>query len=599
MSNSVVLRYRAFAPVKSTCGKVRCFHDEAATASHLPHQRYRLRNFFIPKSSTDKGHESKIQSGHELLTSSGYVYQPPQRAGVFHFLPLGNRVLEKLEKLVDKHMRSIGAAKLSLSSISTEKVWRESGRLKTSLEEGDHELFGLLDRKHSGLLLCPTHEEEITMLMAKSMIPAHEFPIRLYQTTRKYRNEARPRAGLLRTKEFIMKDLYSFDSTKEEALKTYQETRQAYSNFFTELGMPFLVAEADSGNMGGNLSHEYHYESPLGEDTVWQCSSCSYTANDEVVKHEPREYPENVAIKVWQGISTDRNTHVHVVYPSTCDTGAQGSLDDLSILALKPLYSDLDFKISKLTSTAPIPNNTIIVHPSISSDSLATLLQSLQISSPTVIPASTDFTRTQEHDTCPSCSTGHLTSTRTIEVGHTFHLGTRYSSIFNFRSYSSKFPSGDPVQMGCYGIGVTRLIGALADLGKSRIQMKSGAMTCLNWPVPIAPFQIMVVANASNESHSAAAHKLYDTLEKQGFAEEVLLDDRVGLSLVQKLRDADQRGVPVVLVVGREWDKDGSIEVQCRGLASQKLVVKSEDVAATLNGLLQELRGSFAAMSEK
>ncbi|KAI8936257.1 hypothetical protein NX059_006679 [Plenodomus lindquistii] len=215
-------------------------------------------------------------------------------------------------------MSSISASKVSLSSLTTEALWRQSGRYSANSE-----LLRINDRKDSGFLLSPTHEEEITSLVASMVHSYKDLPLRLYQIGRKYRDERRPRQGLLRAKEFTMKDLYTFDSNAAAALETYDQVRKAYTNLFNELRIPYLVADADSGNMGGNLSHEYHFVSPKGEDNIWSCNTCSYIANEELVESkpvhpdttEPTPTLESNTTTVFKAISTDRKTAIHIYMP--------------------------------------------------------------------------------------------------------------------------------------------------------------------------------------------------------------------------------------------------------------------------------------------
>lgn len=211
-------------------------------------------------------------------------------------------------------MSSLGASKLSLSSITTEALWKKSGRYSANSE-----LLRLKDRRDSGFLLSPTHEEEITSLVAGLVHSYKDLPLRLYQTGRKYRDERRPRGGLLRAKEFLMKDLYTFDFSSENALETYKSVRTAYTNLFDEFKIPYLVAEADSGNMGGKLSHEYHFASDKGEDNVWSCNSCSYVANEELVEKSIGDAPppSNEQPLVFTGISSDRTTSIKISIPGS------------------------------------------------------------------------------------------------------------------------------------------------------------------------------------------------------------------------------------------------------------------------------------------
>jgi prolyl-tRNA synthetase len=482
-------------------------------------------------------------------------------------------VQNKLEALIDKHMQSIGASKTSLSSITTEELWRQSGRYSSNSE-----LLRVTDRKDSGFLLSPTHEEEITALVASMIQSYKDLPLRLYQIGRKYRDERRPRQGLLRAKEFLMKDLYTFDHSPDNALKTYESVRQAYNNLFDELKLPYLVADADSGNMGGKLSHEYHFISPKGEDNVWSCSSCSYVANEELVeKKASNTTPQgSTPPLVFTGISTDRSTSVeiHVPRPASLDASATPTWAEISsfvnLHAAKKALPDtveLDTGIEPaalahfLTKTT---TKTTIHDPSLPAPSSSK-------------PAPLDLTITHSGDACPRCSDGHLSVQKAIEVGHTFHLGTRYSAPLNAVVAMPDSSAREPVHMGCHGIGVSRLIGSIASL----LSDSAG----LNWPRVIAPFEAVVLTTPQTDTRDAA--EVYDALA--GRAEvDLVLDDRPIKSLGWKLRDADLIGYPVVVVMGRGWKDRREVEVQCRRLGVKKDVGLGELRSEVLN-LLEQL----------
>ena len=252
-------------------------NQHRCSSSQIQHDdRYRLSNFFIPTQRRPND-ATGPEYGHDLLVRAGFLRQA--YSGIFHLLPLGLRVLSKLENLIDKHMRRLGASKVSLSSLSSEELWQRSGRLDKGRSS---ELLRLEDRKGAKYLLSPTHEEEITTIIAHTVHSYKDLPLRLYQISRKYRDEPRPRQGLLRGREFLMKDLYTFDATEHAARETYELVREAYVAFLEDLKLPYIVARADSGNMGGTLSHEYHFASSSGEDTIISCDTCNYSINEEL-----------------------------------------------------------------------------------------------------------------------------------------------------------------------------------------------------------------------------------------------------------------------------------------------------------------------------
>ncbi|KAJ1999245.1 hypothetical protein H4R26_005147, partial [Coemansia thaxteri] len=221
------------------------------------------------------GDDGRASSTTDLLTKAGYICQ--SSAGIYTLMPLGHRVVQKIEGIIDEEMQRVGGQKLAMPSLLTPDNWKRTGRWQST---GD-ELFSFKDRKNAMLLLGPTHEEEITAIVKDMVRSYRQYPLRLYQTTRKFRDEARPRAGLLRGREFIMKDMYTFDVTRQQAIKTFHAIEAAYRRCFDRVGVPYAVADADSGNIGGSMSKEFHFVNQSGEDTLLRCQRCGYTANEE------------------------------------------------------------------------------------------------------------------------------------------------------------------------------------------------------------------------------------------------------------------------------------------------------------------------------
>lgn len=539
-------------------------------------------------------------------------------SGVFHMLPLGQRVMDKIERLIDKHMTSLGASRLDLSSLSSQELWTKSGRLNKI----NSELFLLKDRKDAGYLLSPTHEEEITTLVADSVKSYKELPVRLYQISRKYRDELRPRHGLLRSREFLMKDLYTFDITKEAALETYHAVRLAYRALFDELKVAYLVADADSGDIGGDLSHEFHFPTRVGEDNIISCTACEYVANEELAEAatsgegssehasdftflSPNQLETSAplptsAFTVWRGVTRDRATLVNVWYavsPRVHD-GELVSHAEVNMHAIKNLVPDLHSGIEDPVSfwgqlqaqksveaeaSQPMIKIVNLIDAQLPADILKShdnTGKNLPIRPPhapykggfssSVMPnGGQSLLQIQEGDKCPRCSSGVLKIQKAIELGHTFYLGTRYSEPLGAtvtipasqKNKSEKDgASGDviiPMQMGCHGIGVSRMIGAIAET----LSDEKG----LNWPRVIAPYEVMVVASKGNES---AVSEVYDALQGEATSNntrDVAIDDRSN-SFAWKLNDADLVGYPVIVVIGRTWKNGRSCEVQCRRL---------------------------------
>ncbi|KFY47352.1 hypothetical protein V495_01986 [Pseudogymnoascus sp. VKM F-4514 (FW-929)] len=612
--------------------------------SGVPHldQRSRLSKVWTPTGGIAP---NASEDAHSKLVRAGFLRQA--HSGIFHMLPLGLRVQNKVEKLLEKHMSSIGASKLDLSSISSEELWSTSGRLNAI----NAELFRFKDRKEAGYLLAPTHEEEITTLVANTIKSYKELPVRLYQISRKYRDELRPRHGLLRSREFSMKDLYTFDVSPNLAMVTYDQVRAAYVRLFDELKVRYLVAEADSGDIGGDLSHEYHFPTSMGEDHIISCRSCDYVANEELaesalppathdseatwsfVSADAGAAPTKNTFTLWRGVSRDRSTLVNVWYSPR--EGFQGGLE-VNTHAVKSIVPDLDPGIENAAllwaqslekailggqEASPLgakiinlvdyrlPSSLIATIQSGEIDPLWTnspLPSSLGITSSTTAENTSDgqplnLLRISEGDTCPRCKDGSLKIEKAIELGHAFYLGTRYSDPMKA---SVTLPAGycEPeaaategssqaavplkaaqqvqMQMGCYGIGVSRLIGAVAET----LADEKG----LNWPRVIAPYEAVVIPARGQEE---GAVDVYDALaggqSTSRDALDVVLDDRTN-SFPWKMQDADLVGYPIIVVVGRSWKNNKSCEVQCRRLGTKE-EVSLDGLAAYIDKLLVQL----------
>ncbi|KAL8702421.1 MAG: hypothetical protein Q9201_004422 [Fulgogasparrea decipioides] len=518
-------------------------------------------------------------------------------------------------------MTKLGASKVSLASFSAPALWKRSGRYKGN----NAELFQVKDRKGAEFLLSPTHEEEITTLVESAVSSYKQLPLLLYQISRKYRDEPRPRQGLLRTREFLMKDLYTFDATSQEAMETYARARNAYKAFFDELRIPYFVADADPGSIGGSLSHEYHVPTPSGEDTIISCASCSFTANEELarsraaVKNNERSTADLAPHQSWFGISKDKCQLVEAILPRYPGSGEHQSPQrreaQINQHLIKTLYPDLDLGIqrafatfvdywkghrpsgeSRDTKRPPMPRLTriydyrisqsIIDHQTLGNSHSPLAQQLLEIvGSRTSIDASSlDLARIQDGDECPECGNHSLKLQQAVELGHTFYLGDRYSKPMNAtfttspahqvddrsndaqenQDYPARVKQGQAYfQMGCHGIGVSRIIAAVAD----SLADTQGLL----WPSVMAPFEAAILAT---EEHKTAAEEVWDILTRQEPGSDpvdAVLDDR-DKSLGWKLKDADLIGFPVVIVLGSTFSKRRVCEVSVRRWGSRQKV---------------------------
>ncbi|KAJ6259522.1 LOW QUALITY PROTEIN: hypothetical protein Dda_5159 [Drechslerella dactyloides] len=614
--------------------------------------RTRVSNLWLPVSKAKPNPKTDPGDVHSLLLKAGYLRNA--YPGVFHMLPLGLRVQDKLERLIDRNMRAIGASKAALPSISAHSLWQRTGRV----DKMGKELFQFRDRHGTQYLLGPTHEEEITTLVSSTVTSYKQLPLRVYQITRKYRDERRPRAGLLRGREFIMKDLYTFDASYDAALATYDSVVAAYRSIFDELAIPYLLAEADSGNMGGNLSHEYHLPCNTGEDTVLTCnvkkedgSVCGFSANVECVENLPVQPGRWLKrdTKVWYAVSKDRKVLVKAYYPSHVKLasesagegewfkreidpraiqrvvgdeggGIEAGMEEASALNaweenFTPWTDTLDEKTGQakdgesysrliriydghlLDGDGGAKFSTFSEHEAdFGAESQSVIRQFFSDKKiPTVVKTSIASREGEGEqpiflckpitgDPCLRCPNGSLEATTTTELGHTFYLGTRYSDPLKATVGAvddTGAQSQVSMQMGCFGIGVTRLIAAIAEA------MRDEKGLC--WPRVVAPYSVVVVYTGKKEGGESmrdSAEEVYDLIaqaDNRRLEDDIVLDDREE-SVARKMTEADLVGYSVVVVLGARFEKEGVIEVQERATGRKHLVSREE-----LSGKLQEI----------
>ncbi|KAL0635003.1 hypothetical protein Q9L58_006032 [Maublancomyces gigas] len=429
---------------------------------------------------------------------------------------------------------------------------------------------------------------------------------------RKFRDERRPRAGLLRGREFTMKDLYTFDLTEASALETYHEVQGAYRAFFDDLKLPYIVAEADSGKMGGSLSHEYHYPSASGEDTILSCTACSHTFNEEAACAMPLVIQDPADTAVFHGITHDRKTLLNVFYPKPHDSGENEI--HVNVHKIKAIIPDFDPSVgasalelyfanfseykdgkSEIGTYSQIINLFDLRLPrSVTESSFSNhsdqpifpdFIMDKRIPTTSIVsdPATDvplNLLKIKAGDACPKCEAGRLTMTSAVELGHTFHLGTRYSEPLKAVVANEK-REWTPVEMGCHGIGLSRMISAVAEGYRD----ENG----LCWPRVAAPFEVVVTYKGA--AMEADAEEVYDILSSRGLegadGVDVLLDDRQR-DLVWKMKDADLVGYPVMVVLGRGWSSSKKVEVQVRK-TRQKVEVSLGELKAVVEGFLKDL----------
>lgn len=419
---------------------------------------------------------------------------------------------------------------------------------------------------------------------------------------RKYRDEIRPRHGLLRSREFIMKDLYTFDTSPELAIESYRQVSDAYKALFSRLKLPIIVAEASSGDMGGDHSHEYHLAHANGSDTVLTCDHCNYAANDEVAVSRAPSAADPAAIEadnvnVWRGVSKDRKTLVNVWYYN--DKKDNLSPHHVNIHAVKSIVPEIDTAVTGQVNSAQeassdtegqhkvldIVDATLavsydqVVAPRISQEHRGEEVQQTTIAKG-ADGESLNLLSLADGDGCPRCESGSLKIHRALELGHTFYLGTRYTKPFEARVALPHSPKERvELEMGCYGIGVSRIFAAVAE----HLVDEKG----LNWPRIIAPFEAIVIPTSEVTEDTLGFYDMLTGRDGSGTRLDAVLDDRKQ-SFGRKMQDAEATGYPVSIILGKGWKDQGLVEVQCRRLAVKEKVPMA-DIVSYLDTLLSNL----------
>ncbi|MFD9079145.1 proline--tRNA ligase [Streptomyces erythrochromogenes] len=533
---------------------------------------------------------------HRLLVRAGYVRR--SSAGVWTWLPLGKRVLDNVSRVVREEMDAIGAQEVLLPALLPKEPYEVSGRWS---EYGDL-LFRLKDRKGADYLLGPTHEEIFTLVVKDQCTSYKDLPVMLYQIQTKYRDEARPRSGVLRGREFQMKDSYSFDVSDEGLEESYRLHREAYVRIFERLGLDHRIVSAVSGAMGGSASEEFLAPAGAGEDTFVDCPSCDYAANTEAVtfalapvsaEHPP---PEEVDTPDTPTIET---LAAHLGVPASATLKNLLVKVDGEIVAvgvpgdrevdLGKLGEHLAPAVVELVTAEDFTDRPDLVRGYVGPQGLEKVRY---LADPRVAPGTAWVTGANKPDTharnvvcgrdfevdryldvvvvepgdpCPSCGSG-LRLDRAIEIGHIFQLGRKYADAFGLDVLGRE---GKPVRvtMGSYGIGVSRAVAALAE--------QTADERGLCWPAAVAPADVHVVA-AGKAVPLALAEEAAAALAGSGLR--VLLDDRPGLSPGVKLTDAELIGVPWILVAGRR-SAESVVELQDRASGTREELPLAEALA--------------------
>ena len=574
----------------------------------------RWSNYFIPTLREDPA-DAEVVS-HKLLLRAGCIRQ--LSAGIYSLLPLGQRIALKVMQILREEMNAIGGQEFYLPALHPAEIWQESGRWDAIGEE----MFRLKDRKNTDMCLGMTHEEVFTSIARNEIRSYKQLPQVWYQIQIKFRDEARPKSGLIRIRSFIMKDAYSFDVDRAGLDKSFNDQREAYKNIFTRCGIQFLIVEASSGAMGGSESNEFMARTPAGEDLIVSCASCGYAANlekatsrltavhDEAGLPAPEEFPTpgvrtiEDLVTFAGGAEASRQIKT-LVYMSTNDAGAlqpmlllmrgdhqlhETKLADLGIKEARPAHPEeiRDLLGASAGSLGPVgardkkPGIVILADNALKNRRNMTTgankddwhIRGVEVERDFKVDQWVDLRTVQSGEGCPRCDGGVLEVFKGMEIGHIFKLGTKYSDSMG-ATVLTQDGKQTPIVMGSYGIGVERIMAAAVEQRHD----SDGII----WPKSITPFDVVVtIANIKQEDQRKTGEDLYQELQRAGV--DALLDDRDERAGV-KFKDADLIGVPYRITIGKKT-ADGLVELYDRR-AKQSEDVKISDVVTRVQKLAQ------------
>jgi len=584
--------------------------------------------------------DSMQVESHKILAGNSFI--KASSSGLNTVLPYGERVMEKLIRLIDGVMQQPGpmdqcanGVKVAMPCMSHKKGWEMTGRW----ENFGSEMYRLMDRKGSDYCLAPTHEEVVTDLFDSS-----SFPARIYQIGRKFRDESWPKHGLLRAKEFMMKDMYSFDRDVESATVSYNVLVKAYKSIFDKLELDYLVVEGDTGQIGGSMSHEFHAISQIGEDKLLHCKCSSsndsndtgnrYAANVEMArsiideKHlkalnstMSRLVKDSASSVVSTTISrSDLNGLLHSgefsLFKVAIERAVKGSDPEHAlVLAVLPAGSDMNevkakkllgasciavFPIAEVSEDTHSPYESILIDRSLIS--LCETIEPKTGENKEVVLHVGDSRTAKQGELCcnsknPNCCHSQLYSTNGIEIGHVFYLGTTYSSVFNVRCTDNS-GKNKLAEMGCYGIGVSRVMQAVVEASHD----KFGPI----WPFAVAPYRAIVINSFPSKENRSAEEmqtvvqevydhsvKVYESLNKiPSFRGEVLYYDDMRARMSEKLRYAESVGIPYAILIGNNFLKTGKYEVKNRK-TGEVLELTPEETTNFFNKIHEQFDEAF------
>jgi prolyl-tRNA synthetase len=545
-------------------------------------------------------------AGHGLLLRAGFIRQ--LAAGVFSYLPLAKRSIGKIEAILREEMGAVGGQEVSMPVVQPADVWKRSGRYTAT----GRELIKLHDRRDREMVLAMTHEEIVAGLAASEVDSYQRLPRLVYQIQTKFRDDARPRAGLIRAREFTMKDAYSLDRDEVGLDEQYENLYEAYFRIFARCGLPAIAVGSDVGMMGGSMAHEFMYPSPIGEDTILICDDCGYTANRQVARFR-KPLPEDEEPREIEKIATPDVDTIEALARSLGIPESHmakavfmvATIEDSERFVFAVVRGDMETNETKLANAVgagelrpalPQEIRAIGAEPGYGSpigvdDALVVVDDAIPASPNLVAGANeegyhflnvnhgrdfeadvvSDIALAEEGAPCPDCGSP-MRAERGIEVGNTFKLGTRYSEALG-ATFLDRNGEHRPVVMGCYGIGVGRLLACIAEEHHD----EDG----LIWPISVAPYQVYLIAGEVGEM----ADGLYESLVSAGI--EVLYDDRRE-SLGARFKDADLIGIPLRLTLTPRSLQGGGVEIKGRSEA-ESYIVSTEEAAPVVRGEIADL----------
>ena len=566
----------------------------------------KFSKLFIP-TTKEMPSDASLPS-HQFLVRGGFIAQTG--AGIYDFMPLGKIVLEKIRAIVKKEMDEAGANEVQFGFVTPLSLWSESGRALTM----GSELLRFKDRKNGEFVLSPTNEEAVVNMVKNRVTSYKDLPLHLYQINTKFRDEARPRFGLMRGREFLMKDGYSFHSCEEDLVREFNLMEETYKKIYTKLGLDFRVVEADSGAIGGSGSKEFHVLASSGEDTIVVCDGCNYAANIEAAKREAKKYefkegelkkvetPNCTTIEeVANFLSVSKEQTIKAVIKKAIfkdeskivvffvrgsdeleDTKAQNSVDALELIdATLDEIKDAGV-VAGYCGLVDLPKDILVVVDSELENSQGMVcggneenFHFINVDLKVIENIKYfDLIAVKEEDTCACCG-GKLSYTKGIEAGHIFQLGDKYSKAMN-ATFLDENGKAKPFIMGCYGVGVSRLVAAV-------IEQNHDEKGCI-WTKSTTPFMVdIIVSNSKNEDEKNMGEKIYEELKASNV--EVILDDRINARFGFKIGDFELLGFPYAIIIGKKL-LDGIVEIVDRKTLL-KTEVKIEEVVSKILNLIK------------